>query len=43
VIASIGKRRDPEALVVLERLRRGDDVEVSRAASLALGRIRPPV
>jgi len=41
VISSIGKRRDPEAIVALERLRRGDDVEVSRAASVALGHIRP--
>src|SRR5205814_291218 len=41
VIGSIGKRRDAAAIVALEHLRRGDDVDVSRAASLALARIRP--
>ena len=43
VIGSIGKRRDAEAIVALVRLRGGSDVDVSRAASMALGRIRPPL
>jgi HEAT repeat protein len=41
VIGSIGKRRDPEAIVALEKLRHADDVDVTRAAGSALARIRP--
>ena len=41
VIGSIGKRRDPQAIVALEKLRHGDKVDVARAANSALARIRP--
>jgi HEAT repeat protein len=43
IIGSIGKRRDAEAMVALEKLRHGDDGDVTRAASSALVRIRQPL
>ena len=42
VINSIGVRRDPEALDALAALRNGDDAEVAKAASSAIGQIRRP-
>ena len=43
VINSIGKRRDPNAIGVLEKLRHSADSEVADSANAALARIRPPL
>jgi HEAT repeat protein len=43
VINSLGVRRDPKAIEALVKLRRGDDLEVVKAANAALVRIRPAI
>ena len=41
VVNSIGRRRDKKAIGALEKLRHHANVEVCRAADVALARIRP--